>query len=270
MADAESSGAPTPATAVPPVGSRRRVRCAIVGSGNIGTDLMEKVLRSGRLELAAFVGIDPASEGLDRARAHGIPASHGGIDWLLEQSDRPAIVFEATSAAVHAAAAPRLRGAGIRRDRPHSGCRRARRGPVREPRRAPRRRQREHDHLRRPGHDPGRRGDRGRRGRSLREIVATISSRSAGPGTRANIDEFTETTAHALVGVGRAATGKAIIILNPAEPPILMRDTIYAALVADADRGGGPRRDRERVSEVAEYVPGYRLKQDVLFDTANR
>ena len=241
------------------------IRCAVIGSGNIGTDLMEKLLASPALELQAMVGIDPASSGLTRARERGIETTHEGLDWLLSQPDLPAIVFEATSAAVHAAHAPRLQEAGLRVvDLTPAAI-----GPYVVPC------VNLEEHLDEANLNmvtcggqatvPSVAAAAAAARVVYAEIIATIASRSAGPGTRANIDEFTQTTARSLVELGGAETGKAIIILNPADPPILMRDTIYLALGDDADEGAVAAAVGRRVDEVAGYVPGYRLK-DILFD----
>jgi acetaldehyde dehydrogenase len=241
------------------------VSCAIIGTGNIGSDLIEKVLRSDRLKLSAVVGIDPDSPGLARARKRGIPASHEGIEWLLARPQLPAIAFEATSASVHAAAAPRLEDAGIVAiDLTPAAV-----GPPVVPS------VNLDDHLDAPNVNMITCGGQATvpivaaiasvATVPYAEIVATIASRSAGPGTRANIDEFTQTTSRALVDVGGAATGKAIIVLNPAEPPILMRDTVYAALPEGTDLDAVRDAIERQVSEIAQFVPGYRLKQQVLF-----
>ena len=244
-----------------------RVPVAVVGSGNIGTDLVVKLRRSERLEPVALVGIDPESDGLRHARSWGLETSADGADWLLDNAARLGIriVYEATSARVHAAAAPRYEEAGlVAIDLTPAAV-----GPAVV-----------------PPVNLGAHFDRSNLNMitcggqatipivaavtrvtpvPYAEIVSTVASRSAGPGTRANIDEFTETTAGGLVSIGGAAKGKAIIILNPAEPPIIMRNTVYCALPDGADRPAIERSVQAMAAEVASYVPGYRVK-GVVFD----
>jgi acetaldehyde dehydrogenase len=249
-----------------------KTKVAIIGSGNIGTDLMIKILRQDRgLEMAAMVGIDPQSDGLARAARLGVATSHDGLDGLRRLACYPdiAIVFDATSAGAHRRHAEALGRDGKRAiDLTPAAL-----GPYVVP--------------------PVNLG-RHLASRNLNmvtcggqatipivaalsrvapvpyaEIVASIASKSAGPGTRANIDEFTETTARAVEVVGGAGRGKAIIVLNPAEPPLMMRDTVYAFVESDDD--GALRRSVEAmVAEVQSYVPGYRLKQPVQFERLGR
>jgi acetaldehyde dehydrogenase len=238
-----------------------RPTAAVVGSGNIGTDLVYKLLRSDALELRYVVGIDPESEGLRRARDLGLEASADGVDWLLARPETPQIVFEATSARVHQEHAPRYEAAGIRAvDLTPAAC-----GPyVIPPVNLDR-------HLGEPNVNLVTCGGQATIPTvhavsrvtpvAYAEIVATVASRSAGPGTRSNIDEFTRTTASAVEVLGGAERGKAIIILNPAEPPLTMRDTIFCSLEPDADADAVTRSIEAVVAEVQQYVPGYRLLQ---------
>jgi len=244
-----------------------RIPVAIVGSGNIGTDLAKKLLRSERLAPVAVIGVDPASDGLAKARRWGIETSHDGVDWLFANLGRLGvrIVFEATSARIHAANAPRYAEAEIVAiDLTPAAVGPAVIPPVNL-----------HAHLSRPNLNMITCGGQATipivaavsRATEVpyAEIVSTVASRSAGPGTRANIDEFTETTGHGLESIGGAGRGKAIIILNPAEPPILMRNTVYCALLARADRAAVEESVRAMAAEVASYVPGYRIKA-ITFD----
>ena len=246
-----------------------KVKVAILGSGNIGTDLMIKIMRNSRhLEMSVMVGIDPDSDGLARAERMGIATTHKGLEGLVEMPEWEAIkiVFDATSAKAHhhnweivekypekriidltpAAIGPFL-VPPVNFDASHNvrnvnmvTCGGQATIPMVA---AVNRIANVH----------------------YGEIVASISSKSAGPGTRANIDEFTETTAHAIEKVGGAAKGKAIIILNPAEPPVVMRDTIFT-LSEQGDREAIRESIHQMVAEVQKYVPGYSLHQEVQFD----
>lgn len=241
---------------------------AIVGSGNIGTDLVKKLLRSPILEPAVLVGIDPDSDGLAKARRWGVETTAEGVPWLLANAERLGIrmVFEATSATIHGANAPLYEAAGLLAiDLTPAAVGPAVVPPVNLG-----------AFLDRPNLNLITCGGQATipmvsavsrvTAVPYAEIISTIASRSAGPGTRANIDEFTQTTARGLETIGGAERGKAIIVLNPAEPPILMRNTVYCAIGADADRAAISASIEAMVAEVATYVPGYRLKAPPVFD----
>ncbi len=243
-----------------------RTPCAIVGSGNIGTDLMYKLQRSPVLEVTLVAGIDPASDGLRRARELGVEATDRGVEPILEKPERYPIVFEATSAWVHRQNAPRYAEAGIR----VVDLTPAKLGPLVVPP------VNLDEHLNAPNVNLITCGGQATVpivaavARVTRvpyaEIVSTVASKSAGPGTRQNIDEFTRTTSSALVEVGGAGEGKAIMILNPADPPILMRNTVFCALEEGYDRVAVAGSILDMVEEVSSYVPGYRLKADPVFE----
>jgi acetaldehyde dehydrogenase len=237
-----------------------KIKVAILGSGNIGTDLMYKLLKQpGSMELVMLAGVDPNSEGLARARSLGVEASHAGIDAILEAPEIR-IVFDATSAKAHVRHAKALRKTG----RIAIDLTPAARGPYVVPP------VNLGEHLNAPNVNLITCGGQATiplvyavsRVTPVRyaEMVSTVASRSAGPGTRQNIDEFTFTTARGLEVIGGAAQGKAIIILNPAEPPILMRNTVYVVPATEFDEGAIFSSIAQMVAEVQRYVPGYRLK----------
>ncbi len=241
---------------------------AIIGSGNIGTDLMFKVMRlSETLRMVAMVGIDPESDGLARAARMGVATTHEGVDGLLKMPSysEVEVVFDATSAKAHVANAAKLKDKIVVDMTP------AALGPYVIP------------PVNLEAHLSARNVNMVSCGGQATvpivaavgrvtpvaygEIVASIASKSAGPGTRQNIDEFTVTTAKAIEVVGGAQKGKAIIVLNPAEPPMIMRDTVYCLCSdVEADQAAIAKSVQEMVESVQEYVPGYRLKQEVQFD----
>ena len=247
----------------------RKATAAIVGPGNIGTDLLFKLLRSDVIEPRWMIGVDPTSDGLELARERGVEASHEGVDWLLKQDELPELIFEATSAYVHREYAPRYAEAGIRAiDLTPAAVGPAVIPPVNG-----------EEHLAAENVNMITCGGQATIPMvhavsrvtpvPYAEIVASVSSASAGPGTRANIDEFTRTTAAGVETIGGAERGKAIIILNPAEPPMIMRDTIFCAVAPDVDRDAISESVVRMAQQVQEYVPGYRLLQDAQFDDAS-
>jgi acetaldehyde/propanal dehydrogenase len=248
----------------------KKIKCALIGPGNIGTDLLYKLQRSAVLEPVWMVGIDPTSEGLKRAAAMGIKTTSDGVDGLLEHvlKDDIQIAFDATSAYVHAENSRKLNALGVLMiDLTPAAI-----GPFCVP--------------------PVNLIDHVGRGEmnvnmvtcggqatipmvaavsrvqpvAYGEIVATVSSKSVGPGTRVNIDEFTRTTSGAVQKVGGAKKGKAIIIINPAEPPMIMRDTVHCLTETEPDREKITASVHAMIKEVQKYVPGYKLVNGPVFD----
>ena len=247
-----------------------KVKCAVIGPGNIGTDLLAKLGRSAVLEPVWMVGVDPDSDGLKRAREQGMKTTSDGVDGMVPhmKADGVQIVFDATSAYVHAENSRKVNAQGAMMiDLTPAAI-----GPYCVPP------VNLAEHL-------------GRREMNVNmvtcggqatipmvfavsrvqpvaygEIVATVSSRSVGPGTRKNIDEFTRTTAGGVERVGGAAKGKAIIIINPAEPPLIMRDTVHCLVEGTPDQAAITRSVHEMIREVQKYVPGYRLVNGPVFD----
>jgi acetaldehyde dehydrogenase (acetylating) len=260
--------------------SNKRFPVAIIGSGNIGTDLMIKILRrsaasatsgssAGPLSVAAMIGIDPESDGLARAKRLGVPTSAQGIEGLLEMPhfDDIRLVFDATSAGSHVKHWQMLRDKDVRvLDLTPAAI-----GPFCVPV------VNLEDHIDAANLNMVTCGGQATvpivaavnqsAPVCYAEIVSSISAKSAGPGTRANIDEFTETTATALKVVGGAQRSKAVIILNPADPPILMRNTVYCLVEGDCDHAAVQASIAAMVERVRQYVPGYTLKQPVQFET---
>lgn len=244
-----------------------KIKTAIVGSGNIGTDLMRKIEQSKSLKMSAMIGIEPDSEGLRRAKERGYQVFYHGIDEFKEYPELADIVFDATSAKAHNYNAEVLEEMGKQvLDLTPAAV-----GPFIVPY------VNLGEHVEKTNVNLITCGGQATipivhavnqvASVEYAEIVATISSKSAGPGTRANIDEFTQTTAKGIEEIGGADKGKAIIILNPAEPPILMRDTVYA-VVKDGtmDQDAITKAIHDMVEAVQTYVPGYKLRSEPIFD----
>ena len=248
----------------------KKVKCALIGSGNIGTDLLAKLQRSRVLEPVWMVGIDPGSDGLKKAREMGLKTTADGVDGLIAhlKADGVQIVFDATSAYVHAENSRKVNACGAMMiDLTPAAI-----GPYC----VPPVNLREHVGKREMNVNMVTCGGQATipmvaavsRVQKVKygEIVATVSSKSAGPGTRKNIDEFTRTTAGAVEQVGGAKKGKAIIILNPAEPPLIMRDTVHCLTETEPDQQKITESIHAMIHEVQKYVPGYRLVNGPVFD----
>ena len=244
----------------------KKLKVGIIGSGNIGTDLMYKIERSEALQMSVMVGIDPESEGLKRAADRGYTVITNGIDGLMEKVGLVDIVFDATSAKAHKHHSDLLVAAGKKViDLTPAAI-----GPFTVPT------VNLSEHFNEPNLNMVTCGGQATipivnainrvAPVEYAEIVATVSSKSAGPGTRANIDEFTRTTSKAIEQVGGAKKGKAIIILNPAEPPIIMRDTVHALVEEEGNEAEIIASIDEMVNDVQNYVPGYRLRGTPQFD----
>ncbi|WP_298610921.1 acetaldehyde dehydrogenase (acetylating) [uncultured Thiothrix sp.] len=247
-----------------------KIRCALIGPGNIGTDLLYKLKRSEVLEPVWMVGIDPTSDGLARARDMGLKTTSDGVDGLLAhiEADNIQIAFDATSAYAHAETSRKLTEKGVKViDLTPAAI-----GPFCVP---PVNLQ---DHLNKGEENVNMVTCGGQATIPMvfavsrvqpvcyGEIVATVASKSAGPGTRKNIDEFTQTTSGAISKVGGAKQGKAIIILNPAEPPLMMRDTIHCITETEPQQDAIIESVKAMEKEVQKYVPGYRVKEGPVFD----
>jgi acetaldehyde/propanal dehydrogenase len=248
----------------------KKIKCALIGPGNIGTDLLAKLQRSPVLEPVWMVGIDPNSDGLKRAREMGIKTTSDGVDGLLPHvlADGVQIAFDATSAYVHAENSRKLNALGVMMiDLTPAAI-----GPFC----VPPVNLKEHLGKREMNVNMVTCGGQATipivaavskiQPVAYAEIIATAASKSAGPGTRKNIDEFTTTTANAIRVVGGAKQSKAIIVLNPAEPPLLMRDTVHCLTETEPDQKRITASILEMITEVQKYVPGYRLVNGPVFD----
>ena len=248
----------------------QKIKCALIGPGNIGTDLLAKLQRSPVLEPVWMVGIDPESDGLKRAREMGIKTTHEGVDGLVPhmKADGVQIVFDATSAYVHAENSRKVNAQGaLMIDLTPAAI-----GPYC----VPPVNLKEHVGKAEMNVNMVTCGGQATipmvaavsrvQPVSYGEIVATVSSSSAGPGTRKNIDEFTRTTAGAIERVGGAKKGKAIIIINPADPPLIMRDTVHCLVEGEPDRAAITQSIHDMLAEVQKYVPGYKLVNGPVFD----
>ncbi|HEY1075936.1 MAG TPA: acetaldehyde dehydrogenase (acetylating) [Fontimonas sp.] len=248
----------------------KKIKCAIIGPGNIGTDLLYKLKRSEVLEPVWMIGVDPTSEGLARAREHGLKTTDKGVDGMLDQvkADRVQIAFDATSAYVHKENSDKLNRLGVMMiDLTPAAI-----GPYC----VPPINLKEHAGKREMNVNMVTCGGQATipmvyavsRVQKVKyaEIIATVASKSVGPGTRKNIDEFTRTTAGAVARIGGADEGKAIIVINPAEPPMIMRDTIHCLTVDAPKQKEIEQSVRDMVAEVQKYVPGYKLVNGPVFD----
>ncbi len=248
----------------------KKIKCALIGPGNIGTDLLAKLQRSPVLEPVWMVGIDPSSDGLKRAQEMGIKITADGVDGLVPhiKADGVQIVFDATSAYVHAENSRKVTEQGAMMiDLTPAAI-----GPYC----VPPVNLKEHVGQREMNVNMVTCGGQATipmvaaisrvQPVAYGEIVATVSSKSAGPGTRKNIDEFTRTTAGAIEKVGGAKQGKAIIVINPAEPPLIMRDTVHCLTEGEPDQAAITRSIHDMIAEVQKYVPGYKLVNGPVFD----
>ncbi|MDD3018005.1 MAG: acetaldehyde dehydrogenase (acetylating) [Comamonas sp.] len=248
----------------------QKIKCALIGPGNIGTDLLAKLQRSPVLEPVWMVGIDPESDGLKRAREMGIKTTHEGVDGLVPhmKADGVQIVFDATSAYVHAENSRKVNAQGaLMIDLTPAAI-----GPYC----VPPVNLKEHVGKAEMNVNMVTCGGQATipmvaaisrvQPVEYGEIIATVSSKSAGPGTRKNIDEFTRTTAGAVERVGGAKKGKAIIIINPAEPPLIMRDTVHCLVEGEPDKEAITKSIHDMLVEVQKYVPGYKLVNGPVFD----